>query len=148
MISNTVSENLEKIQRCILDFIEKEDNNEENFQNLEILIDELQIKENKYFIISIFHLIIEIANNHNRSSNFFEKLEKIINIFKNEIKQNFSNDQIFDFFKSNKRLLLFFIEEKMIIFNDYIYKEIMSSSFKLMKYPRYFAKEIKDFLSH
>ncbi|KAK8843716.1 hypothetical protein M9Y10_024781 [Tritrichomonas musculus] len=147
MISNPVSENLKKIQRCILDFIEKEDNNEENFQNLEILIDELQIKENKYFIISIFHLIIEIANNHNRSSNFFEKLEKIINIFKNEIKQNFSNDQIFDFFKSNKRLLLFFIEEKMIIFNDYIYKEIMSSSFKLMKYPRYFAKEIKDFLS-
>ncbi|KAK8891517.1 hypothetical protein M9Y10_028729 [Tritrichomonas musculus] len=147
MTNEGISEILTNIQSCLLDFIEKEDNNEENFQDLEILFDEHKIKEKKYYLISIFHLIAEIANNHYRSSNFFEKLGKIILFFKEEIKQSFSNKQIFNFFKSNKRLLLFLLEEKLMIIDDYVFNEITYGNFSSMYYPQYFYYEIKDFLS-
>lgn len=105
-----VLEIMQNIQKNILIFIENESNAEENFQNLQIIFEEQKIRENKYFLNSLLHLITKIADNHYRCSNFFDKLTKLLLIFKDNIKQDFSNSQIFNIFKSNKRFLLFLIE--------------------------------------
>ena len=39
------------------------------------------------------------------------------------IKKYYSNAEIFDIFKSNKRLLLFLIEQKLIVFDQYCYQK-------------------------
>ena len=117
---------MKKIQNHMLLFIEREDNIEENFHDLQQIFIDHKISESKQLIISILHLITDIANNCYRGANFFDKLFQIILIFQDQIKQNFLNFEIFNIFKSNKRLLLFFIEEKMLIIDKYIYNKISS----------------------
>ena len=47
----------------------------------------------------IITIILKISNNHNRSSDLFEKIEKILLFLKQEITQTFSNLDIFNIFK-------------------------------------------------
>lgn len=91
---------------------------------------------------STLRLILNIANNHHRSNDFFSKIEKIILIFKNEIKQSYSNLDIFNNFKSNKRILLFLIEEKIMKMDKTIASIINKGIYKESKYPNYFFPEI------
>ena len=142
-----ISDMMKNIQNNLLIYIENEDNLEENYQNLIISFDEYKVKNNKNIINSILHMIAAIANNHHRGVGFFSKLEKILLFIKCEIRKNFSNKQIFSIFDNNKRLLLFFINEKIMIFDDYIYEQITSTSFQNLNYTQYFQPEIKSFLS-
>ena len=75
------------IQQKILNFIENESNEEENYQNLVCLINSQTIKSDSHYLKSLLYLIIKITNNYHRNSNFFNKLEKILQLFKNNIKQ-------------------------------------------------------------
>ena len=84
--------------------------------------------------------------NHYRNHNFFNKIDQILKAFKNEISQFYSNKEIFNIFKSSKRILLFLIEEKILTFDKYIYTEIMKKDYQEKKYPEYLALEIKPFL--
>ena len=142
-----VSETMKNVQLNLLNFLDKDYDVEENFQILKAIFDEQDFQNKKYFLNSLFHLITEISNNHNRSANFYEKIERVLDYFKNSIKQNYSNSQIFNIFQSNKRLILYFLEEKLLIFDDYIINKITTDkSFKKMKYTRYFYPELKQFL--
>ena len=136
---NTIMGN---IQNNLLTFIEKEDDTEENFQDLNKLFDENQITENHYLFNSLLHLITNIGNNSYRCSNFFDKLFKIILLLKTPIKQSFSNSQIFNIFQSNKRLLLFLIEEEMLTIDGYILKRILKDESMKLRYSQYFIPEI------
>lgn len=101
---------MKKIQNSLLRFIDCKDSMEENYQELIKLFDDERTKKNPHDIKIILCLLLKISNNHYRSTNFFSKIEKIILFFKDEIKNNFTNRDIFDIFKSNKRILLFLIE--------------------------------------
>ena len=139
---------MKKIQTNLLDFLENEENTEEFFQNLKIKIDEMIEHDDKYKIKSFFHLFTNIANYHYRGTTFFDKLFRILIIFKNFIKNNFSNYEIFNIFESNKRILLFLIDEQILIFDERIAKEIvLFCRYNNDKYPQYFLPEVKPFLN-
>ena len=78
----------------------------------------------KLILIEIFHLIENIANNHFRRPSFFVKIERLIHYFEKELNTNFSPNEIFKIFGSNKRILLFLIQEKILNVNNYICAEI------------------------
>ena len=75
--------------------------------------------------------------------------EKIIAFLKNEIKQTFSNIEIFNIFKNSKIILLFLIKENIITIDETIAEIMMKKEkYKQMKYPEYFYNEIKEFIKN
>ena len=133
---------MKNIQQKILTFIENESNEEENYQNLVSLINNQRIQSNSHYLKSVLYLIIKIANNYHRYSNFYEKLEKILLHLKNNIKQFFSNQEIFKMFKRNKRILLFLIEENIFKIDKLFLTEIMKKKYEDENYKEYFFPEI------
>ena len=139
---------MNEIQEHILNFLEEEANSDINFLILEDKLNNLIISDNHYYLLSLLHLISKIANNHHRFPLFFSKIERILLIFKEDIKKYFSNSEIFNAFKSNKRILLFLIEQQIIIFDEYIVKKITNTNkYKEAKYPQYFQPEIQPFIN-
>ena len=139
---------MKDIQEKILAFLEDECNCEENFQNLEKIINDTKIRDNQNYFLSLLHLILQIGNNHYRNTNFFDKIERILQNYIIDIKKYFSNYQIFNIFKSNKRILLFLIEQQIIKFDESIAKKITTTD-KYIKfcYPQYFQPEIQPFIN-
>ena len=148
MSSQEYLDTMKDIQENILNFLEEKENSEENFIILENKFEGNKIKDHSYELLSLLHLISKIGNNHHRFPNFFSKIERILLIFKEDIKKYFSNSEIFNIFKSSKRILLFLIEQQIIIFDEYIAKIITNTGkYIKAKYPQYFQPEIQPFIS-
>ena len=60
------------------------------------------------------------------------------------LQQNLSSSSIF---KSNKRILLFLIEEKILTVDEYFVKQIIKDKYLKRKYPQYFTPEIRSFMN-
>ena len=145
-----VKESLEKmknIQNIIIEYIDSDENSEENFQNLQIFFDDHKIKDERYDLMLLLSLITQIANNHHRGINFFEKIEKILQFLKNAIQKFFSNTEIFNIFGTNKKIILFLLKEKMFMINSKIASKMTTFEYKNASYPHYFWPEISPFLS-
>ena len=139
------TEKMKKIQNAILKFVEDEDNHEENYENLLVLLKDEQIENDRTEFKIFLLLICDISNYHFRNSFFNSKIYRIIQNYFNEIQKYFTNDEIFHLFKSNKLLLLFLIENQILIINDQISSIIIKQKyFKSRKYPEYFYPEIKN----
>ncbi|KAK8872176.1 hypothetical protein M9Y10_007939 [Tritrichomonas musculus] len=139
---------MKTIQCNILDFIDDEINKEENFQNIQIIFEDENICCTLNKLKLVLRMIANISNDHHRELNFFDKIEKIIILLTENIKKYFSNSDIFNIFKINKKILLFLIEEKMIIIDDHIAKKILTTEkFIEQNYPQYFVPEIKPFVN-
>ena len=134
------------IQKGLLSFIECEHEIEEKYINLINIIKDQKIQQDPQELQMFLSLLVNITN-HKRTSNFYERLEKILFMFQNEIKQSFSNFQIFHIFRKNKRLLLFLLKEKIITVENKI-ADIMLTKKKFIKghYSMYFYPELKTFL--
>ena len=144
----SISDYLDKmksIQKSILDFFENQEKSEEYFQNLNTKIEDFKIHDDSHLLRMFLHILIKISNNHIRQQNFWEKMERLLRLFKKEMLENFSNNELFNIFDSNKRLLLYLIEEKIITINNYIAQKIITK-FGNYRYHQYFAPEIKPFL--
>ena len=100
------------IQETLLSFLEDEAAG--NFEQFIELINNKIDRNSKIEMKEFLQLISKISDNHHRSLNFIDKIEQIIKYYVNEIKTNFSNYNIFNTFKKNKRLLLFLFNEKII----------------------------------
>ena len=114
-----VQEYLEKMkntQNLLLDYIDAEENIQKKFENLIIILKNI---ENKHQLTSTIHLITSIIDYHYRSNNFFEKIFKIILFLKDAIKKNYSNSEIFWFFKNNEKIIVFLSEEKIINLDEF-----------------------------
>ena len=107
---------MKNIQDEILDYI-KENNDFPKFDFLEYNTTNFP---RKLKLIEIFHLIESIANNCYKYPNFYDKIEKLILYFLDDIKEIFSTNEIFDIFSSNKRILLFLFQEGIIKVNSHI----------------------------
>ena len=141
-------EEMKKIQENILDYIDSGTNIEEKYRDLNNLFDDIQIHNNQFKIKSLLYLIVKICNNHQRESGFFNKIERILYLFKNDMQKYFSNSELFHIFKSNKRLLLFLFEERIMIMDENIVKKIIKNQKYLSaKYPQYFQPEIQQFIN-
>ena len=138
---------MKNIQNHLLIFLD-EDNDKENYEKLIDKLNEIQIHDDQHKLKALFHLITKISNNHHRLPNFFNKIDQILQIFLDDIKNYYSNTEIFHIFKSNKRILLFLIEQKIIYFDEYIIKKITTTpKYIKYKYPQYFSPEIKPFIN-
>lgn len=142
-------EEMKTIQSFLLKFVEEESNDEENYENLMKILSEQKITEDKYNTKSFLHLIISIWNNHCRIPNFIQKMEKILQTseMKSVIEKNFTNQEIFELFSVNKRILLFSLKENLLNFDKFIFSQITEKKFVENKYPQYFSPEIKPFLT-
>ena len=134
-----------KLQENILLFLDNDDNNDDYFSNLINFFGDQNICSDKQELSLIFHLITSISNNHHRQTCFFTKIEQILLHFRNDIFQYFTNYEIFNIFKSNKRILLFLIEEKIIEIDKSISYSI-AFKFWYLNYYFYFFPEIKNFI--
>ena len=103
-----------------------------------------QEKSNK--LIEIIKIISQILNHH-RTTNFFIKIEQILSHFKENIKKTFSNSEIFNLFRHNKRILLFLFKEKILTINESIAFWLSSKKNRKANYYDYFLYEILSFFN-
>ena len=139
---------MKPINEKIIDYIEDDNEKEENIQIIIQYINDKKIVKSKNDLKSLLHLISKISNNHCQNQNFYPKLLMIIKTYENEIKSKLTNFSIFNIFKSNKRILLFLFEEKILIPDENIFYIIASDKYKeKYYYPHYFFPEFKSFYS-
>ena len=137
---------MKEVQKKLLAFINEEDDIEENFENFIILIPDHQKEDDLLVMKSIIYLISKIAKNHHRGPDFFTKITKILLCIKDFIIRNYSNLEIFNIFKSNKIIILFLIEEKILTIDIYIYKLMTNYKALKKKYNQFFQPEIQEFI--
>lgn len=102
------------IQNAIIELIENSNDSEINFQNFIRISNSRKVQENRHKLKDVLYLILKISKNHHRSSNFFQKIEKIIKFYKDSLKNHFTAQEINFMFYKNKRLLLFLYKESII----------------------------------
>lgn len=140
-------EKMKYIYEIIIDYLEAEDALAEtrSFENLFKYFQEQKIRENKYDLKEILHIIIRISNNHHRTINFSEKIEKVLTSFQDDIKQTFSIWEIFNIFKSSKRMLLFLFENNILIPDKNIFHILKQEKYEKMNYLQFFNIEFNQF---
>ena len=129
-------ENMKSIQVNVIQYLDQKENTEENYQNLIQMLNEQKILESKDKMKPFLYLLSNLVDNHHRKTDFYSKIEKILHYFQNKIKV-FSNIEIYHFFENNKKILLFLVESKILIFNDKI-QNLLPKQHKL-----YFDPEIR-----
>ena len=133
-----------KLQNLFMDYVDNELDENENYDSLIDYFTTSKIAENKEEIRCLFHFLNIISNNHHRSPNFFQKIEKIISYFEKSFKDSFSNIEIIDLFWCNKRILLYLYESHIIIFDPIdMYQRWLNSNIKNIHKFVYFYPEIK-----
>ena len=135
-----------KNQKELLNFLDNDENIDLNFHNLKIFFEDTKIRDHQHEFRLFWRMLMKIVNNHHHGPNFLSKIEQIILYFKDDIKK-YSNIEKFNLFKSNKRILLFLIEEKILIVDEYFIRQIIKDKYLLYNYHLYFAPEIKPFIN-
>ena len=110
------------LYKSLLDFIVADDSVtiDDTYNKLLVHLKRLNNEAESEEILEFLKLISIISSNYHFTVEFFEKIKKIILFLSQKIKQSFTNRQIFDIFKKNKRVLLFLFEEKIINVDDSI----------------------------
>ena len=140
-------DNKRKIQSAILSFIDDDDDNEEEaekkYNEISTLLKSPTIHKDKEELKQIILIISNISDNHHRSANFFDKIGRLIEVIKEDLKSNFTNIELFTFFKKNKRTLLLLVEKDLLTINDDLFKE----EFLLDNYDKGEIEDIKKYFS-
>ena len=87
-----------EIYNIILELLENEYYVDEYNENLDIIVQSTNLLENREELREFLYLILKLSNNHQRNPYFFNKIEEILNSLKENIKQTFTNSELFDFF--------------------------------------------------
>ena len=140
-------EEKKELQSCLHKFIDHNGIDEEIFQDLIKVINKQQIREIKLALRSLLHLISIISINYHRTPDFFTKIDKILSDLSNEIRDNFTNTEIFQIFKQSKRVLLFLIQNELLTIDQTIANTLLKPKYCKLKYPHYFYPEIKSFIT-
>ena len=146
MSSETFVEKMKSIQNALLEFLEDKSDADDKFENLINHLSTHEIINGQHEFERFLQLINSIGNNHQRIPNFICKIERILRQFKQDLQKYFSNSEIFKIFKDNKRMLLFLLEEKMMIIDEHIFLKVLIYEYK-ENYCEYFQPEIKQFLT-
>lgn len=137
-----------EIQRNLLQFIDKEkDEQEDNNQFIKYFEDSAFCQDRHEFK-TLLYLILKISNNYRRTPLFFQRIEQILLLIKDKIKQTFSNEEIFNIFKSNKRILLFLFKEQILIPDSSIAKTFSNPRYRFAewKFQNFLLPEIESIL--
>ncbi|KAK8898266.1 hypothetical protein M9Y10_000544 [Tritrichomonas musculus] len=137
-----------ELQNNFLTYIDDSDSIEVNFDSLISFIKEHKIHESQDELTHLLGLLISIANNHHRQSDFFTKIKRVISYFAKEIKQNLTSKDIFTIFSSNKLLLLYLIKENIIKIDAFMIIDLYQRTEPNgTRYLPYFLPEIKEKLN-
>lgn len=82
------------IQQHILEYLDDETNSNKNYQNLKDIFEKINIHDNQYELKSLLHLLLKISNNHHQKANFFDKIDQLLQLFKDDIKRYYSNSKV------------------------------------------------------
>lgn len=134
------------IQTLFLDFFDDNGNQEEIDKIIKIL-DDLKVREDKRNLKIILHLITIITSDKPESDKFYVKIFQILKIYFNEIKQFYTNFEIFLIFKQQKRILLFLFENKIIIPDELIASFISDGNYMKKGYSGFFYPEFSHFFN-
>lgn len=132
------------LEQLILTLIQNECNIEENIDNLDNFILDQQINENKKELHLMLKLILSLCNNYKRSENFFTIIEKIILKYKSEILDFFQSIELFNLFKTNKRMILFLFENGFLDLDRLVSQIINHEQDPFQNYLSYFSFEFKN----
>ncbi|KAK8857658.1 hypothetical protein M9Y10_016064 [Tritrichomonas musculus] len=135
-----------EVQNSILLFIDDKKDIKANFQNLTNFLNNPKLLEDQQELKEILYLISKITKNHHRDEDFFNKIEKILLLIKDPIQKIFSNIDIFQIFKNNKRILLFLLKENMLIMNESIVNLMLSTKYQKVNYISYYFPEVNGLL--
>lgn len=133
------------IYNKLINYIEENDNDEILFQEVSNIFDEQKIRDDAQSLKSFFTMIVKIGNYHQHNPNFFTKIYKILELFKNDIMKSFTNITIFNIFKSNKIIFLFLLEQGIMTLDETIISTITNTEYKAFYYDQYFDPEITNF---
>ena len=129
---------MKNFQSIFIDYIDNEDLSEENYQQISMILSSHIIQEDKLELKPYLSLIQKIFHSHRRSPNFFTKMFKVLSLLSNSIKQNYTNYEIFNIFKKDKRILLFLLENNLLTIDAQISNIMNTGKYKLYHYPEYF----------
>ena len=131
-----------EIHRCILNFIETDSESE-----LKTLNNNLN-KQDTVQALDILNLISRIESNHYKDQDFYDRIEKIIQIIIQDQQNPLSNLEIFQVYETNIRLLYHLFQKKIIIPDDSIMNLIFEkTNLNKMKFSHYLFGCIKNFLN-
>lgn len=135
----------QELQKSILDFIEHGETIIPNDQLSSILEDPI-LEEDKNEMKSTLYLISKIADNHHKNQFFYEKIEQILLRIKEKVTSKLTNSEIYEIFKSNKRVVLILIKEEFIEFDQILSQKIDNDKQLREQYHYYFYPELKEFI--
>ena len=137
----TYLEQMKELYDNLLEFIEDYDLIEEK---LEIVINCINYEKEEFE--HFLRLLTNLVSHYHRDDRFIEKVEKILDSIKNQIKQTFSNYELIDIFQNNKLILLLLFQKEIILFDEYIYNFIIDRvDVNGTKYSHFFLPEIRKF---
>lgn len=132
----------------LFQFIDNENNDDEEYDCFIQIINKQKILEDKKDLEIFIEMIVQIANNHHFDLNFYGNIKKIVQFLAKSIKQTFTNSNIYELFKSNKRIMLYLIEQKILLIDEQISdKMILRSDITGTKYHFFFYQKINEFLN-
>ena len=131
----------------LMEFLENSETSDSNFIQIIELINDAKLTEDHEEFKIFLRLLLNLSNHHHRQTNFISNIEKIFLHLMDQIKQTFSNYVIFNIFQSNKIILLFLIETKVLTIDEKIYHEIMNKQeLNGLQYFHFFIPEMKEFI--
>ncbi|KAK8889715.1 hypothetical protein M9Y10_034468 [Tritrichomonas musculus] len=136
---------MKNFQITLLKYLDH-DNDQQSYLNLVTFVKDQMNRKCPEEIKETFQLIVNIANNYHRQPGFFDKIDQLLLNIKDEIKQTFSNFDIFTIFKSNKRILLFLLKETILEIDQQIFDVINDNDYWSESYVKYFYFECKPFI--
>ena len=136
-----------KFYDLLLIYLSNANYNESFFQ---ILINFISIEhyiENEKDFNHFLHFLANIANNHHHDESFFTNFFQIIRYYTTQLKQTFSNFEIYDIFKSNKKIILYLFQNSIIELDEEIFKEMVNTSESNgNRYCHFFYPEIEKYI--
>ena len=136
---------MKELYSAFINFIEATDGYQDEYGSFIQVLENQEILKNPVLTLDLHRLISSVEENHQRTSDFYEKIEQIIQyVFKNS-KTSFSNSEIFQIYKTGKRILLLLLEKKYLIPNESIISQILEEDWG--KYCYYLYSAIKQCLS-
>lgn len=136
---------MKDVQNYILEYINSESNELEDLYLLQKFLEDIKISENKDLLKEFLYLVVKISDNYHRNEVFFNRILSILSIYESKFRNFYSNYEIFNICKKNKRILLYFLQKNIIIPDKTLASIISSEKYQKSFYPFYFYPEFSSF---
>lgn len=108
-------------------------------------IENEKINENPDDLKEFSRLIVAVSKNHHHCHDFFNKFDHILQFISADIKNRFSEQDIFHLFRKNLRLLLYLFENSIIIMTEQMAKYLTRNC--NVQYRKYFFNEVRQYIN-